>query len=83
MTKLWLLKGLRPKQCTSAVPPSAAQMTTSQTKQTSIVANCRIHVEQAIKKKRIFGYSKEKYADDIKLFRSVKLENLKSEFLLV
>lgn len=54
MTKLWLLKGLRPKQCTSAVPPSAAcgaQMTTSQTKQTSIVANCRIHVEQAIKKK--------------------------------
>lgn len=51
MTKLWLIKGLRPKQCTSAVPPSAAQMTTSQTKQTSIVANCRIHVERAIKKK--------------------------------
>ena len=51
MTKLWLIKGLRPKQCTSAVPSSAAQMTTSQTKQTSIVANCRIHVEQAIKKK--------------------------------
>ena len=44
-------------QRTLAVPPSAAcgtQMTTSQTHQTSAVANCRIYVEQAIKKLKDF-----------------------------
>ena len=39
-------------QCTLAIPPSAAcdaQMTTSETKQTSTVTNYEIYVEEAIK----------------------------------
>ena len=41
------------KQCTLAIPPSAAagnQMTETQNKETSSVANVRIYIEQVIKK---------------------------------
>ena len=63
MSKLWLIEGLRSKPCTLAIPRGAAcgaQMTTSQIKQTSPVAICRIYVEQVIKKLKNFRYSKEK-----------------------
>ena len=58
MTKLWLTKGSRSiSQSTLTTAPSAAcgaQMTTSQTKYTSTVVNCRIYVEEDIQKLKDF-----------------------------